>query len=68
VSSQQCRELPLHIVCKQKRLYSVGGMLMIDVHQLQSTMNINAFRGSYVGSVPRSFVGSYQQAGHANDV
>jgi drug/metabolite transporter (DMT)-like permease len=34
---------------------------------MKSTMNINAFRGSYVGSMPRSFVGSYQ-AGHANDV
>lgn len=30
---------------------------------MKSTMNINAFRGSYVGSVPRSFVGSYAAHG-----
>lgn len=29
---------------------------------LQSTMNMNMFRGSYVGSMPQSYIGSYATA------
>lgn len=59
--AHKCKEFHFccFFACAGQEIFSLTQLDLILHLLLQSTMNMNMFRGSYIGSMPRSYIGSY---------